>query len=251
MDYNKVENQISGFIRRMVSESGMKKAVIGLSGGIDSTVVAYLTVKALGKENVYGIILPCEDNIYKNDAFNLAERLDINYEILSIKKFVDDFISIKHINDKIRIGNFMARIRMCILYDKAKELDALVIGTTNKTEMLLGYFTKYGDGAVDIEPIADLYKTEIFELAKYLGVPENIINKTPSADLWEGQTDEEELGMNYDNIDKILKLLSEEKVKIGTQENRDDIMKVLSIIKNNKHKTTPIPICIIDLKDYL
>lgn len=248
MNYEKIENQISGFIRRVSLEAGIRKSVIGLSGGIDSTVVAYLAVKAMGKENVYGMILPYNDNINKDDAFELAENLDINYEIFSIKKFVDDFISIKKTEDKIRIGNFMARIRMSILYDKAKEQNALVIGTANKTEMILGYFTKYGDGGVDIEPIADLYKTEIFELAKHLGVPENIINKTPSADLWEGQTDEEELGIDYNTIDKILGINGIDGMRMESEE---DYEKIQFLINRNKHKTL-LPIsCKIDKTNYL
>ena len=252
MDYKKVENQISEFIKRMISEAGMKKAVIGLSGGIDSTVVAYLTVKAIGKENIYGMILPSIINS-KNDILDakyISDILKINCYLISIQNIVNDYFK-ECCVDKIRIGNFMARIRMSILYDKAKENNALVVGTTNKTEMYLGYFTKYGDGGVDIEPIADLFKTEIFELAKHLGVPENIINKPPSADLWEGQTDEDELGMSYEKIDEILKHISygdciRNQIKDPKYRTKDG-KKVLKLLIKNNHKRIHSSKCIISM----
>ena len=182
--------------------AGNRKAIIGISGGIDSAVVAGLCTRALGKENIYGILMP-----YGNQNTECA-RLVVDYlrianQEINIKNIVDSFNFLKL--NKLSKGNIMARMRMIILYGFANEFKGLVVGTGNKSECEVGYFTKYGDGGVDLQPIADLYKTEIFEVAKILGLPKKIVEKIPSADLYEGQTDEGEIGATYKEIDAVLK----------------------------------------------
>jgi len=202
MNYKDIEKKIVKFIRERTKN--FNGAVIGLSGGLDSTVVAYLTVKAIGKDKVYCLLMPY-GNQSISDAEEIANLLGIKYKIINIKPIVDTFQRVADFyKDKITSGNLMARIRMCLLYGVANKQKRIVIGTGNKTEIEIGYFTKYGDGGVDIEPIGDLYKTEVKKLAKYLGVPEKIIKKKPSAGLWEGQTDEEEIGIDYNALDSVL-----------------------------------------------
>lgn len=226
MKCHEIKSIITKFIHDEVGETGRKNVVIGLSGGIDSSVVATLAVEALGKDRVIGILMPAShmsmlDDNY-TDAKNLAESLGIKYYTIPTYSLLTTCTL-----DKIRRGNILARVRMIILYDQAAAHDAIVLGTTNKTEMLLGYFTKYGDGGVDIEPIVDLYKTEVFKLARYIGVPEKIINKPPSADLWDGQTDEGELGLKYEEVDQILWWMDEEEYDI--HELRDNLGKLTSV----------------------
>ena len=196
-----IEKFLIKFIYEEITKTGLKKGICGLSGGIDSAVVAVLAKKALG-DNFKAFMLPSQFSSKSSieDAKKLCERFDIEYEIISIAPLLEAY----KIDDKVRLGNFSARMRMSILYDKSAELNALVIGTSNKSELMLGYGTLFGDLASALNPIGDLYKTEIFEFAEYLGVNEEIINKPPSADLWEGQSDEKELGYTYDELDRVL-----------------------------------------------
>jgi NAD+ synthase len=183
--------------------------VIGISGGIDSAVVATLCVNAIGKQKVFGVSMPY-GNQDTTDANLIIKSLGINKGEYNVIKEVDNNVQKleqmfdKEI-DKISKGNLMARERMKILYGVANFINGIVIGTGNKSELEIGYLTKYGDGGVDIEPIGELYKTEVFELAKFLRIPQNIINKKPSANLWEGQTDEDEMGFSYKELDAVLK----------------------------------------------
>ncbi|MBC8526904.1 MAG: NAD+ synthase [Candidatus Cloacimonetes bacterium] len=209
------KNRIISFIKKYVHNSGFKKGIIGLSGGLDSSVSAYLTVEALGKENVIAVIMPYKTLSPANveDAKLIARNLSIKYYIREISQMVDSYFDqYEKKANKLRRGNRMARERMCILYDISAKENALVIGTGNKTELCLGYVTQFGDAACAIEPLGHLYKTEVFELAKFLKIPSQIINKTPSADLWQGQTDEEELGIKYEVADEILCYILDEKL---------------------------------------
>lgn len=209
IDPDKTTKRITNFIRSYVKKSGAKGCIVGLSSGIDSTVTAYLAVKALGKENVLGLIMPerkltpAEDVL---DATKIAGILNIEFSVVEIADILNTFfIAIPELveSDLASAGNLKARIRMCTLYYYANIMNRIVAGTGNRTELLLGYFTKYGDGGVDIEPLGNLYKTQVRALAAYLGVPQHIIDKTPTAGLWPGQTDEEELGMSYEEIDTV------------------------------------------------
>jgi len=210
MDYKQVDfRQIATTLQNGIKEFlGDKNAIIGISGGIDSAVVATLCVNAVGKKRVIGVQMPYgEQSVVDGDI--LIKHLGIKTEyVIDIKSTINCFkgrLWMLLPDDKLMYGNIRARTRMIILYAFANSHNGLVMGTSNKTEFLLGYFTKFGDGGCDLEPIGDLYKTEIFELAKYLGVPECIINKKPSAELWDGQTDEGEIGMSYAEMDGILK----------------------------------------------
>lgn len=185
----------------------VKKGVIGLSGGIDSSLVAYLSAEAIGPENIYGLIMPSDSNTVEDEIYAKGVALDlgIKYDVINITPVAESFSkSSEYFNDRLSVGNLKARIRMCYLYGYANSNSALVIGTDNKTEGEIGYFTKYGDGGTDINPIGDLYKTQVRQVAKDIGVPEIIINRAPTAGLWDGQTDEDELGIIYELLDKIL-----------------------------------------------
>ncbi|PMP94177.1 MAG: NAD(+) synthetase, partial [Thermodesulfobacterium geofontis] len=214
ISYEMVIKKIVEFIKRKIKESGAKGVVLGISGGIDSATTAYLAVKALGKDKVLGIVMPYYKNQETEDAIYVCKTLGINYRIINIENIVDEFEKTLNLKiEKITKGNLMVRSRMVILYGFANALNYLVLGTSNKSEYLVGYFTKWGDGASDIAPLLGLYKTEVRELAKKLGVPEKIIFKTPTAGLWEGQTDEDELGITYDLLDRILYKLIDLKKK--------------------------------------
>ena len=224
LDYSKVEKMIVELIQRYFAEQGFRKAVIGISGGIDSAVVAALTVKALGKENVTGMLIPyaaVKTSLINDhdDAVVLCTHLDIvrvpriinTDSIIAClggrEEAIDEMRTQPEEDRNRRIGNMVARMRMIQLWDEAAMQKALVVGTTNRSEDLLGYYTKHGDEACALEPIAALYKTEVFELAKHLGIPKQIIDRKPSAGLWEGQTDEGEMGFTYEIADRILQAM--------------------------------------------
>jgi len=202
------------FLRDEIQKVGFQKAVVGLSGGIDSSLVAFLLKEALGKENVYGIIMPYKLSSKESmdDALKVIEATGINYKVVDITKMADSYIDNTFTN--VRIGNVLARLRMIVLFDHAFDIGALVAGTSNKTELLLGYGTWYGDMASSLNPIGDLYKTQVRILSKYLNVPQSIIDKKPTADLWVGQSDEAELGFSYDEADLILYHLFDKRLSI-------------------------------------
>jgi len=194
-----------------VIEAKAKGMVFGLSGGLDSAVVAALSIRIF-PQNTLAIIIPChslEADI--NDALDFINKFNIPYKIIDVSKVYDSFIHL--LNDKEKEGSFKLaeanikpRLRMTTLYYFANKLNYLVVGTGNKSELMIGYFTKYGDGGADILPLGNLLKSQVRELAEYLGIPKKIINKPPSAGLWEGQTDEKEIGISYEQLDKYFKI---------------------------------------------
>ncbi|MFD1586017.1 NAD+ synthase [Halorientalis brevis] len=209
---------IVAFIRNQLDAAGVEEAVLGLSGGIDSTTTAYLAVEALGADSVHGLVLPSEVNRDRNmsDAERVAETLGISYDVIEIEPIVDAMLTaVPSVNAdadtssdplKTAVGNLRVRTRAVLNYFAANRRQALVLGTGNRSEALVGYFTKYGDGAVDCHPIANLYKQQVRQLAKHLGVEDDLAEKTASAEMWSGQTDAEELGVDYDTLDSILAL---------------------------------------------
>jgi len=200
---------ITLFIRKEITRVGFKRAVLGLSGGLDSALVAYLTAEALGPENVLAIRMPYRTSSPESleHAQLVIDALGVRHDTVDITPMVEPLFERFPDMDASRRGNVMARQRMIILFDQSAAWNALVVGTSNKTETLLGYTTIYGDNAAAIQPIADLYKAQVRQLARAVGVPEAIVNKAPSADLWPGQTDEGELGYTYDQADQVLYLL--------------------------------------------
>lgn len=242
LNYPLVEDILVNFLREEVYRVGFKKVVLGLSGGIDSAIVAYLAKKAFGAENVLAILMPYKTSSKESveHAKLVVDRLGIQWKQIEITPMVEPYFNMNPDMDSLRKGNRMARERMCILYDYSAKEKALVLGTSNKTEMLLGYSTQFGDGASAINPIGDLYKTQIWELSRYMGVPDELIEKKPSADLWEGQTDENELGFSYKLADQILyrlidERLSEEEI-IDQGFDSDIVKKIIRKIKLNQYK---------------
>ncbi|MCI0711694.1 MAG: NAD+ synthase [Chloroflexi bacterium] len=201
------------FIREEVYSNGFERAVIGLSGGVDSALSAFLAAEALGGENVLALRMPYQSSSEGSltDAEKVIQQLGLKYDTVEITPMVQPLIDRYPEMSRLRQGNIMTRQRMIILYDQSAAFGGLVVGTSNKTEYLLGYSTLYGDSAVAFQPIADLYKNQVRQLAAAAGVPESILSKAPSADLWEGQTDEGELGYTYDDADQLLYLLVDER----------------------------------------
>lgn len=204
------------FIRDQIYKTGMKRAVMGLSGGIDSALSAYLSAEALGPENVLVVRMPYKTSAASSldDAGLVIDALKLPYLDSPITEMADPLINRFPDMSNLRKGNIMARLRMVTLYDQSVAFGGLVMGTSNKTEFLLGYSTIYGDSGVALQPIADLYKAQVRQLSKAMGIPQPILDKAPSADLWEGQTDEGELGFTYNDVDQLLFLLVDERYTI-------------------------------------
>ncbi|RMF77000.1 MAG: NAD+ synthase [Chloroflexi bacterium] len=207
---------ITGFIRDEIEKAGLHRAVIGLSGGIDSALSAYLSAQALGAENVLALRMPYRTSSESSllDAEKVIEALQLPAKTIPITDMAEALFKQLPEMNNVRKGNVMARLRMTILYDQSSAWGGLVMGTSNKTEFLLGYTTIYGDSGVAMQPIADLYKAQVRQLSAALGVPDSILNKAPSADLWEGQTDEGELGFAYNDVDQVLYLLVDERFTV-------------------------------------
>ena len=235
---------LTGFIRDSVSKAGMDRAVIGLSGGIDSSLSAYLCARALGADQVLALRMPYKTSSADSlrDAQQVIDDLGLPSLTMPITDMADALIErIGDISDRRR-GNILSRARMITLYDQSTAWGGLVMGTSNKTEFLLGYSTIYGDGGVALHPIADLYKLQVRQLARHLGVPSAIISKPPSADLWVGQTDEGELGFSYDQADQSLYLLVDERYTVDEVAaegfDRDFVARIWERVKANHYKRT-------------
>lgn len=260
--YNKIVKTIIEFIRAEVKSRGSTGVVVGISGGLDSAVATYLAVKALGPKKVFGLILPDSGVTPKRDTIDaekLAKHLGIKYKITEVGKIKKLCLNknLPH-NSKLAKANLLVRLRMSLLYFHAAATNKLVLGTGDKSELQLGYFTKYGDGAADLFPIADLYKTEVRDMAQCLLIPKNIVNKKSSARLWKGHTAEGEIGMTYEEIDHILRELEGNHSKnnnngrafkvsptVTTTKtvNKRKVKRLVDLIERNKHKHEMPPIC--------
>jgi NAD+ synthase len=209
---------LSKFIDTELHRTGLRDLVLGLSGGIDSAIVAYIAARAIDPMRIHACLMPFRTSSADSleDARRVVDDLGIDDETIDISPLVDGFETAAGPVDRLRLGNVMARVRMTLLYDRSAQHDALVLGTSNKTELLLGYGTLYGDMASALNPIGDLYKTQIRRLADHLGVPEAIRTKPPSADLWPDQNDEEDLGFSYDEVDRLLALLIDARASRAT-----------------------------------
>jgi NAD+ synthase len=205
-DYSALAARLADWTAGYVRRAGFSRVVIGVSGGVDSALSAALAARALGAENVHGLLLPhaASDPASERDGRQVCEHLGLPHERLEITTYCAPLLNEIPESDRIRRGNIMARMRMIILFDYSEKLPALVLGTGNKTEILLGYTTLHGDDACGLDPLAELYKTEVWELARELDLPPVVIDKAPTADLWAGQTDEGELGISYRRADRIL-----------------------------------------------
>ena len=194
---------IAGWIKQQVESAGLGGAVLGLSGGIDSAVVSGLCAQAVGADKVLGIAMPCHsDPDDTKHAVLTAKTWGIDYLEIDLSRIYDEFVALLPKGNDLAEANIKPRLRMITLYQRANTLNRLVVGTGNKSELMVGYYTKYGDGGVDILPIGSLLKVQVRKLAREMGVPEEIIARPPSAGLWAGQTDEAELGMTYEDLDQ-------------------------------------------------
>lgn len=238
LDYKQVTEYLSGWLREKILDANMSGGIVGLSGGIDSAVTAAL-LKRTSDIEVFGMIMPCHSKKEdRDDAILVADTLNIEYDELDLSKHYDDllndFQAIIPGNDKLAESNIKPRLRMIALYYLAARKNYLVIGTDNWSELFTGYFTKYGDGGIDLAPLGRLVKTEVRELARYLGIPDRIIEREPSAGLWEEQTDEDEMGVSYQVLDSYI--LGEE-----IEESSKERIEELRASAEHKLKTPPIP----------
>ncbi len=239
---------LAGFIKSEITRVGMSRAIIGLSGGLDSALSCALAVEALGRENVLAVRMPykasSKDSL--DHAQLLIDQLQIPNKTIEITDMVEPLFKLDHEITNMRKGNIMARERMIVLYDQSEVFKGLVIGTSNKTEILLGYSTMYGDSASAMNPLGDLYKTQVRQLSRAMNIPAPIIDKAPSADLWADQTDEKELGFTYDEVDKLLYLLvdqrysPQEAIEAGFNEKFVNV--VTTRIRRNQFKRMQPPI---------
>jgi NAD+ synthase len=234
--------RITEWMQKIFRKAGFSRAVLGLSGGIDSAVAAALAVRALGAQNVACVKLPYRTSSPSSiaDADSMIEMLGVKSGTIDISHIVDAYALSLNAPDPARLGNIMARVRMTILFDISAETSSLVIGTSNKTERMLGYGTLHGDLASIVNPIGELYKNQVWDIAKYLGIPQEIIDKKPSADLMEGQTDEGDFGFSYKQADDVLDaIFDEKKSKLETSNlgySIDQIDEVLNKVRFNEYK---------------
>ena len=237
------DGSIVSFLAAQTKEAKAKGFVLGVSGGLDSAVVMRLCARAVGKENVLGLLMPAGDSLKEDidDAKMLCSLEGVEHEVLDISRPVDAFVKAVggHV-ERLPLGNIKARCRMVVLYYFANARNRLVAGTSNKSELMMGYFTKYGDGGADVEPLGDLYKTQVRQLAKRMGVPDRIIQKAPSAGLWKGQTDEGEMGITYERLDSILSGLelgfTVTDIAKRAETSVDEVSRIAGIVRSTSHK---------------
>ena len=236
----KTAERISSWIRERVEEAGAEGVVLGMSGGIDSSVAAVLAKMGLG-DGVLGVLMPCHsDPTDVEHARLVAAKFGIETEYVDLTPVFDRLLEALPPGDRMAEGNLKARLRMAVWYYFANSRNYLVVGAGNKSEIKVGYFTKFGDSGVDLLPLGGLLKTQVWELARELGIPEEIIAKPPSAGLWEGQTDEGEMGISYDELDSILVAI--ESGDTG-ECNQEALARVRAMMAASQHKRDPIPIC--------
>ena len=229
------------WIRQQVKDSGAKGIVLGLSGGIDSAVVAALAKEAVGKNNLLVLFMPCNSDPQDlKDAELVAHELELKFKLVDLSAVYNNFLKVLPGAISLARGNLKPRLRMSALYYFANKLNYLVCGTGNKSELMVGYFTKHGDGGVDILPLADLFKRQVRQLARELKIPEGIIIKAPTAGLWHGQTDEVEMGITYNELDDILDRFCHHKKQVASSKSVD---KVIKMYKRSEHKRKGAEIC--------
>jgi len=248
LDCDEIIDRLTGFIRKELSKTGLSRLVLGISGGVDSALVAYLSVRSVGPENLVGVILPYKSSNPDNekDAEGLISHLGLKKYRVDITPQVDIYFERFPDADRTRRGNKMARERMSVLYDISALEKAVVVGTSNKSEIFLGYGTIFGDLACAFNPLGDLYKTQVRTLARHLGIPPKIINKKPSADLFSGQTDEGDFGFSYKEVDRLLDMLVEKRMSPQQceREGFDNAMirRVIQMMIANEFKRESTPI---------
>ncbi|KPN30162.1 putative NH(3)-dependent NAD(+) synthetase [Halolamina pelagica] len=243
--------EIVSFIEDTVDAAGADGAVLGLSGGIDSTLTAYLAVEALGEEGLHGLTMPARvsDDELMSDAEAVAQSLGIPYDVIEIEPIAEQFDKAfpEGVDDRTAAGNVRVRTRAVLNYYVANVENRIVLGTGNRSEAMTGYFTKYGDQAVDCNPIGDLYKQQVRQLAAHVGVPHELVMQTPTAEMWAGQTDEEEMGLNYDHLDAVLALhvdgpLSKAAtVRYVDGVTEDHVERVVELVERSAHKRSMPP----------
>ena len=243
-----VTTMLVSFLREELASAGFSRALLGLSGGIDSAVAAALSARAVGPENTLAVLLPYRTSDPRSEAHGrlVAEGLGLPTRRVDISAMADGYLDQEGIDDGLRRGNVMARCRMIALYDLSVEWRGLVIGTSNKTEMLLGYSTQFGDSAHAINPLGDLYKHQVIQLARHLGLPREVIDKPPSADLVAGQTDEDDLGFSYAEADRVLYRMVDRRYREAelVEEGFDAklIREIARRVVANQYKRVPPPI---------
>ena len=239
---------LTGFIHTEITRAGFQRALVGLSGGVDSTLSCFLAAEALGAENVLAVRMPYKTSSPDSleHAQLVIDQLGVQSITIPITEMADGLINQFPQMDNTRRGNIMARARMIVLYDQSNDFGGLVVGTSNKTEILLGYSTLYGDSACALNPLGDLYKTQLRQLATAMQVPQVIVEKAPTADLWAGQTDEGELGFTYAEVDKLLYLLVDERYKpaecVEAGFSKEFVDKVVERIRRSHFKRVMPPI---------
>jgi NAD+ synthase len=239
---------IETFIQTRVKDAGAQGVVLGLSGGIDSATSLALAVSSLGSDKVKGLIMPFKESESISLALDHANTLNVKTEEYSIASIVNSYKEVTpSYSSTASEGNLHSRVRMSLLYGEAFSSNTLVMGTSNKSELLVGYYTKWGDGASDFLPMGDLYKSQVYALAKDLNIPEAILKRVPTAELWEGQSDEEELGIDYPTLDKILlgleRQLSVNEISSNTGISIESISRIDNLIKLSIHKRVFPPVC--------